>query len=111
MRGLGDSLDWSREYTRTDKPPATAIVDKGFRGVEIEGVRILRSRQRRSAIKPAIGYMKMDGRLGRNSLKGALGDALHAVMCGAGRNLHLSWTRYGFYAPASGCRRRRSLLR
>ena len=86
-------------------------MDKGCRGVEIEGVRILRSRQRRSAIKPAIGYMKMDGRLGRNSLKGALGDALHAVMCGAGRNLRLSWPCYGFYAPASGCRRRRSLLR
>lgn len=50
-------------------------MDKGCRGVEIEGVRILRSRQRRSAIKPAIGYMKMDGRLGRNSLKGALGAA------------------------------------
>jgi len=33
--------------------------------------------------------MKMDGRLGRNPLKGALGDALHAVMCGAGHNLRL----------------------
>lgn len=31
--------------------------------------------------------MKMDGRLGCNPLKGALDDALHAVMCGAGRNL------------------------
>jgi IS5 family transposase len=78
------------------------IVDKGYRGVEIEGVRILRSGQRRgitrtvkamikrrSAIEPAIGHMKMDGRLGRNPLKGALGDALHAVMCGAGHNLRL----------------------
>jgi IS5 family transposase len=33
--------------------------------------------------------MKMDGRLGRNPLKGALGDALHAVMCGAGHNLRM----------------------
>ena len=33
--------------------------------------------------------MKMDGRLGRNPLKGALGDALHAVLCGAGHNLRL----------------------
>ena len=31
----------------------------------------------------------MDGRLGRNLLKGALGDALHAVLCGAGHNLRL----------------------
>lgn len=43
---------------------------------------------RRSVIKPAIGHMKMDGRLGR-PLKGALGDALHAMMCGAGHNLRL----------------------
>lgn len=45
--------------------------------------------KRRSAIEPAIGHMKMDGRLARNRIKGALGDALHAVMCGAGHNLHL----------------------
>ena len=68
----------------------------------MEGVRILMSGQkrgitrtlkamikRRSAIEPAIGHMKMDGRLARNPLKGALGDALHAVMCGAGHNLRL----------------------
>lgn len=45
--------------------------------------------KRRSAVEPAIGHMKMDGRLGRNPLQGALGDALHAVMCGAGHNLRL----------------------
>lgn len=85
-----------------ERKPSTAIVDKGYRGVKIEGVRILMSGQkrgitktlkamikRRSAIEPAIGHMKMDGRLGRNPLKGALGDALHAVMCGAGHNLRL----------------------
>ena len=31
----------------------------------------------------------MDGRLDRNPLKGALGDALHAVLCGAGHNIRL----------------------
>lgn len=45
--------------------------------------------KRRSAIEPAIGHMKMDGRLRRNPLKGQLGDAIHAVMCGAGHNLRL----------------------
>jgi IS5 family transposase len=86
----------------TEHQPTTAVVDKGYRGVEVEGVRILRSGQkrgitrslramirRRSAIEPAIGHMKMDGRLGRNPLKGALGDALHAVLCGAGHNIRL----------------------
>ncbi len=85
-----------------DRMPTTAIVDKGYRGIEVDGVRILRSGQRRgvkrtlkamikrrSAIEPTIGHMKMDGRLGRNPLKGALGDALHAVLCGAGHNLRL----------------------
>jgi len=45
--------------------------------------------KRRSAIEPTIGHMKTDGRLGRNPLKGALGDALHAVLCGAGQNIRL----------------------
>jgi IS5 family transposase len=27
--------------------------------------------------------------LGRNWLKGALGDAMHAVLCGAGHNIRL----------------------
>jgi IS5 family transposase len=45
--------------------------------------------KRRSAIEPAIGHMKMDGKLSRNPLKGALGDALHAVMCGAGHNMRM----------------------
>jgi IS5 family transposase len=33
--------------------------------------------------------MKTDGRLARNWLKGELGDALHAVLCGAGHNIRL----------------------
>ena len=45
--------------------------------------------KRRSSIEPTIGHMKMDGRLGRNPLKGASGDALHAVLCGAGHNIRL----------------------
>ncbi len=51
--------------------------------------------------------MMMDGRLGRNPLKGALGDALHAVMCGAGHNLRLILAklrllcaRFGIALPA-----------
>lgn len=33
--------------------------------------------------------MKNDGLLRRNWLKGSLGDAMHAVLCGAGHNLRL----------------------
>lgn len=82
--------------------PKSVFVDKGYRGVEIPDVTIWRSGQkrgvtpsikraihRRSAIEPAIGHMKNDGRLRRNWLKGAIGDALHAVLCGAGHNLRM----------------------
>jgi IS5 family transposase len=50
------------------------------------GVKVIR---RRSAIEPAIGHMKADGKLDCNWLKGALGDAMHAVLCGAGHNLRM----------------------
>lgn len=86
----------------TNRQPKIAIVDKGYQGIEIPGVRILRSGQRRgitrklkkmikrrSAIEPTIGHMKTDGRLDRNPLKGTLGDALHAALCGAGHNIRL----------------------
>ena len=112
---LAETLEQVGILTGTDRPPATAIVDKGYRGVEIEGVRILRSGQRRgitrtlkamirrrSAIEPAIGHMKMDGRLGRNPLKGALGDALHAVMCGAGHNMRLILAALRLYCARLG---------
>lgn len=99
-----------------DRKPTTAIVDKGCRGMEIEEVRILRSVQkrgitrtlkamilRRSAIEPAIGYMKMNGRLARNPLKGALGDALHAVMCGTGHNLRMILAKLRLLCVRLGC--------
>jgi IS5 family transposase len=85
-----------------ERTPKTVSVDRGYQGAELEGIRILRSGQkrgisrtlhamikRRSAIEPTIGHMKTDGRLGRNPLKGALGDALHVVLCDAGHNIRL----------------------
>lgn len=86
----------------TDCKPKAIFVDRGYRGVTADEVTIWRSGQkrgvtrairkaihRRSAIEPAIGHMKNDGKLRRNWLKGALGDALNAVLCGAGHNLRL----------------------
>ena len=86
----------------SDSAIRTVIVDRGYRGVEVDGVRIFRSGQRqgvtrginamirrRSAIEASIGHMKTEGKLGRNWLKGATGDAIHAVLCGAGHNIRL----------------------
>ncbi|MGF6902425.1 hypothetical protein P3T22_003703 [Paraburkholderia sp. GAS348] len=43
--------------------------------------------------------MKADGKLERNWLKGALGDAINAVLCGAGHNLRMNLRkRRLFYA-------------
>lgn len=89
-------------HALTQRTPKAVFVDRGYRGVEVSDVTIWRSGQkrgvtpsikkaihRRSAIEPAIGHMKNDGRLRRNWLKGELGDALHAMLCGAGHNLRM----------------------
>ena len=82
--------------------PREVIVDLGYRGVDQDNpdVKILhrgRSKsmtkrqrkwvRRRQAIEPLIGHLKADHRLDRCWLKGAEGDALHAVLCAAGYNL------------------------
>jgi transposase, IS5 family len=82
--------------------PSLALADRGYRGVKPpDGTRLLISHtrglppalkellKRRQAIEPTIGHMKTDGLLARNWLKGSEGDAIHAVLCGAGHNLRL----------------------
>lgn len=78
------------------------VVDLGFRGVDADNpdkqiihrgkFKSLSPQQkgwlrRRQAIEPAIGHLKSDNRMDRCWLKGALGDALHAISCAAGYNL------------------------
>ena len=45
--------------------------------------------KRRSAVEPVIGHMKEDGKLGRNWLKGSIGDKINALLCGAGHNMRI----------------------
>jgi transposase, IS5 family len=86
----------------TGATPKMALVDRGYRGVQASaGTRLLVSHtrrlpknlkkllKRRQVVEPMIGHMKADGLLDRNWLKGALGDAMHAVLCGAGHNLRM----------------------
>jgi IS5 family transposase len=82
--------------------PKEAYADRGYKGhgcntntfkVWISGSRrgvtpaIERKLKRRNAIEPVIGHLKSDGRLARNFLKGVEGDAMNALLCGAGHNM------------------------
>ena len=84
------------------RAPKQVVVDLGFRGVEQDNpaVEIIhrgkfrsltklqrRWLKRRQAVEPAIGHLKSDHRMDRCWLRGATGDALHAVLCAAGYNL------------------------
>ncbi len=51
--------------------------------------RLKRLLKRCNAIEPVIGHLKNDGRLDRNYLKGVAGDAMNALLVGAGHNLRL----------------------
>ena len=106
----GHTLKPTLEQTEilTGRHAALAVVDRGYRGhgvtttkVLISGARrgltpaLTAALRRRSAIEPEIGHMKSDGRLARCPLRGPLGDALFAVLCGCGHNIRklLAWLR------------------
>ncbi len=91
----------------TATTPSIVLADRGYRGVTLKNpaTRLILSHtrklppalkrllKRRQVVEPVIGHMKADGLLARNWLKGEMGDALHAVMCGAGHNLRLILAR------------------
>ena len=56
---------------------------------------IKREMRRRAAVEPVIGHTKADHRMDRNFLKGSNGDAINAVLAGAGYNFRrlISWLR------------------
>ncbi len=89
-----------------------AYVDKGYRGhdyigdaeVHIAGQRHKGSSRaerkrcrRRSAVEPKIGHLKSDHRMDRCFLAGLQGDAINAVLAGAGANMRKLLRRF-FYA-------------
>jgi IS5 family transposase len=100
----GHTLQACIEQARrvTGVAPTEAYADRGYKGhgcntdffkVWISGSKrgvtkaIERKLKRRNAVEPVIGHMKSDGRLARNFLKGVEGDAMNALLCGAGYNL------------------------
>jgi transposase, IS5 family len=84
----------------TGKRPDECYVDLGYRGHEEQITEIFIARtklnnltrtlrsalKRRNAIEPLIGHAKSDHHLGRNYLKGTLGDKINAILSGVGYN-------------------------
>lgn len=97
--------------------PTQAYVDKGYQGhrqasdtfqVWLAGAKrgvtaaINKKLKRRNAIEPVIGHMKSDGRLSRNFLKGMDGDAMNALLCGAGHNLRKILKKLRLFCAQNG---------
>lgn len=97
--------------------PQEAYADRGYKGhgcntdsfkVWISGSKrgvtqaIERKLKRRNAVEPVIGHLKSDGRLARNFLKGAVGDAMNALLCGAGHNMRKILKKLRLFCVQSG---------
>lgn len=86
-----------------DLMPNKWFVDLGYRGHNLKEKRKVYDpktkksltkddrlmRKRRSAIEPIIGHLKHFGRMGRNYLKGVIGDILNPMISAIGLNLRL----------------------
>ena len=98
LKGVLETLTQS-----TGIEPERVYVDRGYRGHDYPHPhRVFRSGQkrgitgtikkelrRRSLVEPIIGHLKSDGHLGRNYLKGELGDKQNALFSAAGYNFRL----------------------
>ena len=104
---LAQVKQWTgRSYERV-------LVDKGYRGhSQVDGSEVIipgkqahasayaRRRhkslcKRRSAIEAIIGHLKSEHRMGRNYLKGTMGDTTNALLAGMGFNLMLLLREWG----------------
>lgn len=91
--------------------PKVAIADRGYKGKtrigeteilipkapkktasEYEKKKARNRFRRRAAIEPVIGHLKTDNRLGRNFLKGTIGDSINLMLAAAAFNLR-KWMR------------------
>ena len=113
---LNDVVENTQALTGIE--PKRIYVDRGYRGHDYPNRhRVFRSGQkrgvtgaikkelrRRSVVEPVIGHLKSDGPMGRNYLKGQLGDQQNAVLCSAGYNfrLLLKWLKARFWCLFSG---------
>ena len=81
-----------RGHNATDKHRLKVFTSGQKRGVTDH---IKRQLRRRAAVEPVIGHLKAEHRMGRNYLAHRSGDAINAVLAGAGYNFRLliRWLR------------------
>ena len=81
-----------RGHNATDKHRLKVFTSGQKRGVTDQ---IKRQLRRRAAVEPVIGHLKAEHRMGRNYLAHREGDAINAVLAGAGYNFRLliRWLR------------------
>jgi IS5 family transposase len=109
FRRLLDCHRLAAQIEQTNNPlqdlvvkPSAVIVDLGYRGLDkdVAPVEVIHRGKfksltpkqkiwlkRRQAIEPLFGHAKADHRMDQRWLKGAEGNALHAVLCAAGFNI------------------------
>jgi len=102
---LANAIEQVKILTATT--PTIVLAYRGSRGVKLEDdwTRLILSHtsrlapslkrllKRRQVVEPMIGHIKAAGLLDQIWLKGEMGDALHAVMYGARRNLRMILAR------------------
>lgn len=77
--------------------PSVEIIHRGkYKSIHKADRKRLRRRQ---AIEPTIGHLKADHGMRKTWLKGAIGDALHVVLCAAGFNLKWLMRAIALYLP------------
>lgn len=105
-----DGHSLSDSLLRAEKVGSAVInevyVDKGYRGHQVTDKKVYISGQkrgvtrwirhkmkRRNLVEAINSSMKNFGRMRRNFLKGLMGDALNAILCGMGHNLRMILVR------------------
>lgn len=112
---LRESLETASEVTKM--PFQKAFADMGYSGHDVSSKRKVflpntkrknlstgekKMMKRRNSIEPVIGHLKQYGRVGRNFLRGKIGDILNPIISAIGKNLR-SLANYIFsaeYAPS-----------
>jgi len=73
-------------YRGHDYPGQAQVYITGQCGSAPAGQALRKRKKRRSAVEPKIGHLKSDNRMGRNFLKGIVGDQINAMLAGIGAN-------------------------